>query len=130
MAQNLDMENRDPNDINDHLKVAFEDVLGEPEGAHSINCIWKMAYTCFECGKGLCYKLLTTFCGICIALGWGCDFAMIAFLHVWIYTPCMRDFSICVGCFRKVFHIIVDCCCSPVCEACGGCLSKIKISKA
>ncbi|KAH3892475.1 hypothetical protein DPMN_016593 [Dreissena polymorpha] len=38
-----------------------------------------MAYTCFECGKGLCYKLLTTFCGICIALGWGCDFAMIAF---------------------------------------------------
>ena len=111
------------------FKVQFEDVLGEPDGARSIGCIWKLSYTCFECGKGLCYKLLTTLCGICIALSWGCDFAIIAFTHIWIYTPAMRDFTICLGCCQKIFATIVDCCCAPVCSACGSCLSRIKITK-
>lgn len=125
----IDMENRDPNSINDHLKVNFEDVLAEPEGVRSIPCIWSGSYKCFECGKSLCYKLLTTLCGLCIALGLGCDFALTAFDHVWIWTPCMRDFGICVGCYQKIFATIINCCCLPICEACGGCFSKIKIQK-
>ncbi|XP_060595556.1 caveolin-1-like [Ruditapes philippinarum] len=126
----IDLENRDPNNINDHLKVQFEDVLAEPEGIRSIPCIWTLSYKCFEFGKSICYKILTTFCGLCIALGLGCDFAMVAFDHVWIWTPCMRDFTICVGCYQKIFTTLVNCCCTPICEACGGFFSKIRIQKS
>ena len=35
MADNLDMENRDPNAMNSYIQVTFGDVLAEPEGAHS-----------------------------------------------------------------------------------------------
>ena len=111
------------------FQVQFEDVLAEPEGIRSIPCIWTNSYRCFELGKNLCYKFLTTMCGLCIALGLGCDFAMVAFDHIWIWTPCMRDFSICVGCYQKVFSTIVNCCCTPICEACGGIFSKIRIQK-
>ncbi|KAL4226695.1 Caveolin-1 [Mactra antiquata] len=129
-AEALDMENRDPNGLNSHIKVQFEDVLGEPEGAHAIDCVWKLSYKCFECGKNLCYKIMTTLCGICIALCWGCDFAATAFNHVWCYTPCLRDFSICVGCFQKVYGTVINCCCGPFCETCGLLFSKIKIQKS
>merc|ERR1711963_1306919 len=33
MFEEIDLVNRDPNNINDHLKVQFEDVFAEPEGA-------------------------------------------------------------------------------------------------
>merc|ERR1712154_498215 len=66
----LDLVNRDPNNISDHIKVAFEDVFAEPEGAHSCDCIWKNSYCCFEFCKRLTYMLLTTFYGICIAMEW------------------------------------------------------------
>ena len=111
------------------LQVTFEEVLGEPEGVRSIDCIWRNGYACFECGKSLCYKILTTFCGLCIALYWGCDFAATAFNHVWCYTPCMRDFSICVGCYQRGFGTIVNCCVAPFCEACAMMFSKITIMK-
>ncbi|OWF53216.1 Caveolin-3 [Mizuhopecten yessoensis] len=78
----LDLVSRDPNGVNAHLgTLLFNDVLGEPDGTHSIDCVWKLSYMCFECWKGLCYKLLTLFCGICIAAEWGCEFAYIAFYH-------------------------------------------------
>jgi hypothetical protein len=35
MADEVDMINRDPNSMNVHVQVMFDDVIGEPEGAHS-----------------------------------------------------------------------------------------------
>ena len=35
MADTLDMVNRDPNNMNGHIQVMFDDVLAEAEGAHS-----------------------------------------------------------------------------------------------
>ncbi len=31
----IDLINRDPNSINEFIQVKFDDVLAEPEGAHS-----------------------------------------------------------------------------------------------
>ncbi|XP_045164742.2 caveolin-1-like [Mercenaria mercenaria] len=124
-----DLVNRDPNELNKHIQVQFDDIFGEPDGAHSIDCIWKNSYSCFECGKNLCYRIMTTLCGLCIALAWGCDFAVTAFNHVWCYTPCIRDFTVCVGCFQRVFGTLIGCCCNPICESCGLIFSKVKIQK-
>merc|ERR1712110_595528 len=76
MAAELDMMNRDPNNINPHLKVGFEDIFGEPEDIRSMECVWKNSYKCFECWKQLCYTIMTFCCGICIAMEWGCEFRL------------------------------------------------------
>ena len=35
MADDLDLVNRDPNNMNNYIQVSFDDVLAEPDGAHS-----------------------------------------------------------------------------------------------
>ena len=104
-------------------------MFGEPDGVRSLDCVWSMSYMCFECGKNCCYKFLTLLCGVCIALYWGCEFAVLSFDHVWCLTPAMRDFAICIGCWQKLFGTCLSCCLAPVCEACGGIFSNIKITK-
>merc|ERR1712033_103651 len=103
MADQVDLVNRDPNNINDHMKVAFEDVLAEPEGVKSGDCVWTNSYKCFNCCKELCYKILTFCCGICIAMSWGMEFAYISFAHIWFITPCFKVLEINCGCAKKMY---------------------------
>ncbi|GFN93511.1 caveolin [Plakobranchus ocellatus] len=124
----IDMVNRDPNNLNDHVRVLFEEVLGEPDGAHSINCVWNCAYKCFNGCKGCCYKLMTTICGIPLAVCWGCEFAYITFLHVWYITPCMRAYMINCGCMQKFYGTCLQCFCQPLFEAFGYCFSNIRVT--
>ncbi|XP_052781811.1 caveolin-3-like [Mya arenaria] len=119
MADALDLINRDPNGINGHIQCQFEDVLAEPEGTHSIDCVWKLSYTCFNCWKGLCYKISTLLCGICIAAYWGCEFAGVSFSHVWFMTPCLKLFQINCGLCKNVYTQCISCCIEPCCVACG-----------
>ncbi|VDI48110.1 caveolin 3, partial [Mytilus galloprovincialis] len=115
----ITMGGRDPNELNGHIKVDFEDVLGEPDGAHSIDCVWIFSHKCYRFGLGCCYKLLTLLCGLCIALYWGCTFACLTFEHVWCWTPYMRCFAIFAGACQKFIGIIMNCCIAPFCETCG-----------
>jgi hypothetical protein len=123
----IDLEKRDPNEINDHLKVHFEDVLAEPGGAHSNDCVWKCSYRCFQCSKICCYRCLAALCGCCIALCWGWQFAIVTFTHVWYYTPCLRLFSVNCGCVQKFWGTALQCCLAPICETIGLCLSRIQV---
>ncbi|XP_052250505.1 caveolin-3-like [Dreissena polymorpha] len=118
-AAELDLVNRDPNSINDHLQCKFEDVFAEPDGTHSIDCVWKLAYTCFNCWKGLCYRISTLLCGMCIAAEWGCEFAYISFFHIWFFTPCFKMLDINCGALKRLYGQCVNCCIEPCCMACG-----------
>jgi hypothetical protein len=62
----VDLINRDPNNMNNFLAVEFPDVLAEPQGAHSVDCVWANSAKCFNGGKSCCYKFLSFFCGLCI----------------------------------------------------------------
>ncbi|XP_048767745.2 caveolin-1-like [Ostrea edulis] len=125
----LDMINRDPNNINDIIKVSFEDVLAEPDGAHSCDCVWRCSSCCFNCSKNCCYRMMTTLCGLFIALYWGCEFAFITFEQVWCTTPCLRVFSVYLGCYQKLFGTFIACFLTPICETCGLIFSKISITR-
>jgi len=114
-----DMEARDPNNLNDHLKVQFEEVLGEPEGTHAIDCVWKFSYKCFNLWKNLCYIIMTTICGIPLAMCWGCYFACIAFEHIWQITPCIKAWEINLSICARVYSICVNAFCGPCCEGCA-----------
>merc|ERR1712141_323508 len=122
----LDMVNRDPNNINDHLKVSFEDVFAEPEGAHSIPCVWKCSFTCFNCCKNLTYMILTLFYSVCIAMEWGVEIGRMAFIHIWYITPLFKVLEINCGCCQKLYGLCVHCCLDPCCEACGLCFHQFK----
>ena len=112
------------------IQVSFEDVLAEPDGAHSADCVWKCSYNCFTCAKGCCYNFLAILCGVPLALCWGCEFAMITFSHVWQITPCLRVFMINCGCAQKFFGTCLQCLLAPVCETCGLLFSNIVIKKS
>ncbi|CAH1783690.1 unnamed protein product [Owenia fusiformis] len=114
-----DMIERDPNNINDHIGVEFEDIIAEPDGAHSQDCVWRNSYKCFNCGKNLCYKILTFICALPLALCWGCSFACISFSHIWQVTPCYKVLDINCGCIRKFWGLCVNCAIGPCCEACS-----------
>ena len=101
------------------LQVAFEDVLAEPSGIHSIECVWKLSYFCFNFWKNLCYKLATLFYGICIAAEWGCEFAYIAFWHIWYITPVLKMLEINCSIVKRIWGQCVQCCMDPCCESCG-----------
>ncbi|KAK3585874.1 hypothetical protein CHS0354_038406 [Potamilus streckersoni] len=122
----VDLINRDPNNINDHLSCHFEDVLAEPESTHSIDCVWKLSFTCFNFWKNICYKIQTILCGICIAAEWGCEFAYISFVHIWCFTPFFKALDINCGCAKKMYGMCVRCCVEPCCEACGLLFSAFK----
>uniref|UniRef100_A0A1I8H327 Caveolin n=1 Tax=Macrostomum lignano TaxID=282301 RepID=A0A1I8H327_9PLAT len=111
----VDLVNRDPNQLNGHLKVAFEDVLGEPEHAHSIDCLWRNSYGCFTGGKNCCYKFVSVLSGLCIALCWGCTFAMV--------------FKIFISVFREMWETYWDCCVGAECKAYGYFFSRVKVQQ-
>nr|KAG5706066.1 hypothetical protein BaRGS_028175 [Batillaria attramentaria] len=127
MATEVDLVNRDPNGINSHIQVNFEDTIAEPEGAHSIDCVWRASYSCFNCWKNFYYKLCTLLCGIPMAMCWGCEFAAIALQHVWCLTPCMRSWVVNIGICQKFYGSLVQCCIGPCCETCGLFFSNIVV---
>jgi hypothetical protein len=57
----------------------------------------------------LCYIIMTTFYGICIAAEWGCEFAYIAFWHIWIISPLMKIFEMNCGICQRIYANIVNC---------------------
>ncbi|XP_011423457.2 caveolin-3-like [Crassostrea angulata] len=129
LQKELDMDNRDPNDLNKHVQTAFEDVIGEPDGSHSPDCVWRISAMCFKGGKACCYTILTGLCGIFIGLYWGCEFACISFEQIWCTTPMLRVFGVYLGCLQKFFGTCVSCCLAPICETCGLLFSNISVKK-
>ncbi|KAK3602558.1 hypothetical protein CHS0354_021145 [Potamilus streckersoni] len=110
-------------------QISYEDVFAEPDGVVSLDYIWQAAFNCFKCSKNTCYKFLSTLCGVCCAFCWGCEFAVLAFHHVWCLTPCLRTFDIVMGYIQKIVGTISTCCIAPFCEACGMIFSNIKVVK-
>ena len=101
------------------LQVAFDDILAEPDGIRSLDCVWSCSYRCFTCWKQCTYMILTTCFGCCIAAEWGVYFAYVAFWHIWYVTPLFKMLEINCGCLQKLYGLCIHCCLDPMCEACG-----------
>ncbi|GBP38094.1 Caveolin-2 [Eumeta japonica] len=73
------LEDRDPNNLNQHLQIVWDDIIGEPEGARSPECAWWLSHGCFRHARNLCYTLLSVLLAPPLALLLGCGFACLAF---------------------------------------------------
>merc|ERR1711976_804042 len=90
----FDMDQRDPNNLNEHLQVLWDDIIGEPEGIKSTQCAWNCSYKCFRGTRNCCYILLTTLFAPCLAFCSAVNFACLAFQHIWCMGPCLRTWKI------------------------------------
>ncbi|KAF0289067.1 Caveolin-3 [Amphibalanus amphitrite] len=73
------MDTRDPNNLNLHLQVLWDDIIAEPEGIQSGDCTWRTSYKCFYGTKHCCYRVLSFILGPLLACCLGCQFACLAF---------------------------------------------------
>merc|ERR1712150_244234 len=100
MGAELDLENRDVNKLNENLSaIEFHDVLGEPDALHSMDCVWKNSFCCFNCTLA------------------------------WCYTPALRICEIECGIYKKFLDFCLGGFVAPCCETCGLCLSKIAVKQ-
>jgi len=120
---------RDPNRMNTHLQVMWDDLIGEPEGVSSLDCTWNCSRSCFQCTLSCCYTLMTLFYAPLFALCAGCNFACLTFTHIWAYGPCLRTCKINCAFYRKLVQIVVTATVAPCCEAIGLVFSKAKVRR-
>ncbi|RNA04802.1 caveolin-1-like [Brachionus plicatilis] len=126
----IDLINRDPQNLNNFLQVEFDDVLAEPEGTHTIDCVWRNSHKCFKCGKNLCYKILTILTGIFVALYWGCVFASVSYSIIWFVTPLMRLLHIVLHPIKKILSIVLSTFLGPLMQTQGLIFSRIHVTQS
>ncbi|KAI3389735.1 hypothetical protein SNEBB_008147 [Seison nebaliae] len=124
----VDLENRDPNLINDHLQIGVEDIFGEPNDISSCECAWKNALVIYNNSLQICYRILSGLCCCPLALCWGCTMACVAFNNIWCCTPTARLYSILMTIWRKIISICILSCIAPYYEAIGYLFSNIRLS--
>lgn len=67
-------------------KVLWDDVVGEPEGIRSPECVWRLSHQCFKHSRNCCYTLLTVllapFTAVCLGFGFACLAFEVSFLEM------------------------------------------------
>ncbi|KAF7283584.1 caveolin-3-like [Rhynchophorus ferrugineus] len=122
------LENRDPNKINEHVEIGWDDVFGEPYSVRSPEASWSMSKACFNYSRSCCYICLSVLCSPIMSCCCGLSFAMAQFQQIWCIGPELKLCS--VGC-STVKKLVIMCCqtlVTPLAEAIGHVLSKINIT--
>ncbi|XP_039251173.2 caveolin-3-like [Styela clava] len=125
-SHGLDMENRDPEDVNGHVKVLFEDVIAEPDGSHSIDGVWSCSYKTFWAMKNCCYIFLSVLCGGPCACMWGLVFACQSFYNIWCIRPCCKSYQLNFECCANCWRTCISCYLNPIYDAVSRVFSNIK----
>merc|ERR1739845_151397 len=88
ISKDLDLGNRDSNNVNVEIDLDFDDVLAEPAAAQGFDWAWKLAFVLFSQTKLWIYKILSAVVAIPLALIWALVFALLTVVHVWIFAAC------------------------------------------
>ncbi|XP_011157539.1 caveolin-3 isoform X1 [Solenopsis invicta] len=122
-----ELEDRDPNSLNQHLQVMWDDVIGEPEGIRSPECAWRLSGHCFRLSRGCCYILLSVLVAPLLALLFGFMFACLAFQHIWCLAPCLRIWKITCAAMRNFLAAVTQAIIRPLMEGLGYLCYNIRI---
>ncbi|MBN3302841.1 caveolin-2 [Amia ocellicauda] len=118
---------RDPHDINSHLKVGFEDVIGEPSTSHSFDKVWIGSHAVFELVKYGLYRLLTALLAVPLAFVAGILFAVLSSIHIWIVMPLVKSCMMALPSVQFVWRSVVDMFITPVFRSMAKCLSAVNV---
>uniref|UniRef100_UPI0037E97871 caveolin-2 n=1 Tax=Semicossyphus pulcher TaxID=241346 RepID=UPI0037E97871 len=118
---------RDPNDINAHLKVGFEDVIAEPISAHSFDKVWIGSHAAFELVKFILYRLLSTLLAVPMAFILGVVFAVLSCIHIWLVMPLIQCFLMLLPSVQVVWRSLTDTFITPLFHSMGKILSSVQV---
>ncbi|CAK6954574.1 caveolin-2 [Scomber scombrus] len=118
---------RDPHDINAHLKVGFEDVIAEPMSSHSFDRVWIGSNAVFELIKFIFYRLLTTLLAVPMAFILGLVFGVLSCIHIWLVMPVIQSLMMLLPSIQVVWRSLTDMFITPLFHSMGKTLSSIHV---
>ncbi|KAM9570690.1 caveolin-2-like [Salvelinus alpinus] len=118
---------RDPNDVNAHLKVGFDDVIAEPSSSHSFDKVWIGSHAVFELVKYGFYLILTTILAVPMAFILGIVFGVFSCVHIWVLMPAVRSCLMALPSVQVVWSSLTDMLVTPVFHSMGRCLSSVHV---
>ncbi|XP_029379102.1 caveolin-2 [Echeneis naucrates] len=121
---------RDPNDINAHLKVGFEDVIAEPISSHSFDRVWIGSHAAFELVKFIFYRLLSTLLAVPMAFLLGLIFGVLSCIHIWLVMPTIHGCMMLLPSVQVVWRSLTDMFVRPLFLSMGKILSSIQVRTA
>uniref|UniRef100_A0A1I8IKV9 Caveolin n=2 Tax=Macrostomum lignano TaxID=282301 RepID=A0A1I8IKV9_9PLAT len=127
--EQMDIVTRDPNSLNIHCKVQFEDIIAEPDPTvFSFDNVWTCSFKVFTSTKLWCYRIISLICAIPAAICWGIEFAMLSFCTIWCWQPSLKAFDISLWYTRRIYEILLKVFVEPCFHAFGKCLSHIVVT--
>ncbi|KAM4618576.1 caveolin-2 [Polymixia lowei] len=118
---------RDPNDINAHLKVGFEDVIAESSSTHSFDKVWIGSHAVFELVKYVFYRLLSTLLAVPMAFLLGLVFGVISCIHIWVVMPVIQSLMMILPSVQVVWRSLTDMFIVPLFHSMGKSLSSVHV---
>ncbi|KAM8891432.1 caveolin-2 isoform 1-T1 [Spinachia spinachia] len=119
---------RDPHDMNAHLKVGFDDVIAEPASAHSFDKVWVGSHAAFELVKFLLYRVLSALLAVPAAFILGLVFAVLSCIHIWLVMPAIQSFLMLLPSLRVVWRSLTDMFVTPLYRSMGRSLSSVQVT--
>ncbi|KAI7794931.1 caveolin-2 [Triplophysa rosa] len=118
---------RDPKQINECLKVTFQDVIAEPASVRSGDRVWIWSHALFEVSRVWCYRIITALLAVPVSLIAGVLFAILGFIHIWFLTPCVQVVLINTGWLQTLWSSVLDIFILPFCQSVAKCCGGISV---
>lgn len=105
-------------------------MLAEQRSPQSFDITWECSKIMYECCQTLCYGFASLCTAPCMAGFWGCEFAYLAFSHIWIYGPFVKNVKYCaVDTIQRCLKAVINCCVVPWTTACGRVFYLIHVAR-
>lgn len=125
ITKDLDMGNRDTNNVNVEIDLDFDDVLAEPAGAQGFEWVWKLAFVVFSQTKSWFYKIFAAVIAVPASLLWAIVFALITVVYIWILSPALRLFDLSLAVLRRVVLGLTSVTVEPISVAVSNVFAKL-----
>jgi len=129
ISKDLNLGNRDCNNVNVAIDLDFDDVLAEPAAAQGFEWVWKLAFVVFSQTKCWLYKIFSAVVAIPAALMWALVFALLTVVYIWIVSPALRLFDLTLAIVRRVVVGLMAVTVEPVCSSFGHIFSRMSVEK-
>ncbi|XP_076447948.1 caveolin-1-like [Babylonia areolata] len=125
----VDLQDRDPNHLNTHLKLNFDDIFAEPNTSFiSDDRVWTSSFKVYRCTNTVCYRILSFIFAVPATICWGVSFACLACCSIWCWHPCIRSLGVKMHYVNVCCSLWVNACVRPIAEALCVCFNNIRVS--
>jgi len=125
ISKDLDLANRDANNVNFEIDLDFDDVLAEPMAAQGFEWVWKLTFVIFSQTKSWLYKIFAAVIAIPASLMWALVFALVTVLYVWVISPALRLLDLILAISRRVVVSVLSVTVQPMSLALSHLFSKV-----